>query len=493
MADPKGFLKFSRKDSGYRPVAERVHDFHHVEKVLPNAERIEQAARCMDCGVPFCNWGCTLESKIPEWQDAIHRGDWKDASDMLHSTNIFPEFTGAICPALCEASCVLALNDAAVTIRENEWSVADRAFREGYVTPIVPLHRSGKKVAVIGSGPCGLVLGALLNREGHSVVIFEQDDRPGGLLRYGIPDFKLEKWVVDRRVELLKQEGVEFRLNCKVGRDVSGQELRKSFDAVCLAIGAMQPRDLTVPGRDLKGVYFAMDYLTRQNKIIAGDSVALRDAQDDMTATGKDVIVIGGGDTGSDCVGTAHRQGARRVVQLELLPKPPERKGPANPNWPNWPMTLRSSSSHLEGCDRDWAVATKRVNGDAAGRVKSLSIVRLDWSGKDSAGRSVMNEIPGSEFEIPAQLVLLAMGFVHSVHRGLVEELGLTRDARGNIQVTNGATSVPGVFAAGDAVRGASLVVHAMASGKKVAQAIHLYLTEKQASRDSISRTAQVL
>ncbi len=476
MADPKGFLKYKRKDVGYRTRDERVADFRQVERALPEAERVLQAARCMDCGVPFCHKGCTLESKIPEWQDAIYRGDWKNASDSLHGTNIFPEFTGTVCPALCEASCVLAINDDAVTIRNNELAVVEKAFAEGYLEPMPPRVRSGKTVAVIGSGPAGLVVAQLLNRAGHEVTVFEQDDRAGGLLRYGIPDFKLEKPLIDRRLALLEAEGVRFRYKCKVGQDVSGESLRKDFDSVCLAIGAMQPRDLGVPGRELRGVHFAMTYLTQQNRVVAGEKIsdAVR-----LSAKGKHVVVIGGGDTGSDCVGTANRQGAKSILQIEIMPRPPERKSGVNPNWPHWPTVLRSSSSHLEGCNREWAVLTQSLNGEN-GQVKSISLVQVEWKpGKE--GRPEMREVMGSARELPADLVLLAMGFVHPVHEGLVKELGLSCDGRGNLEVSaDGMTNAPGVFAAGDSVLGASLVVRAMASGKKVARAIDAYLSVKE-------------
>lgn len=481
MGDPKGFLKVARKDSGYRAIEERLSDYRQVETQLPDELRREQASRCMDCGVPFCHWGCTLQSKIPEWQDFIAKGDWRSASTVLHSTNIFPEFTGTVCPALCEASCVLSINNAPVTIRANEWSVVEKAFLEGYITPFVPATRSGKTVAVVGSGPAGLVVAELLNQAGHTVTVFEQADRAGGLLRYGIPDFKLEKWVIDRRIRVMEESGIVFRYNSAVGTDVSMAKLNQEFDAVCLTIGAMQPRDLPVSGRELLGVHFAMDYLTRQNKVVAGDTLA---ADPYLHAKDKHVVVIGGGDTGSDCVGTANRQGAKSVTQIELLFKPLERTSAANPNWPYWPNVLRTSSSHQEGCERKWALATKSINAGKNGAVNSITVVEVEWGTPAANGQRAMKEVPGSETELKADLVLLAMGFVHPVHEGLVKELGAKLDPRGNIVVdADGMTSVPSVFAAGDAVLGASLVVRAMASGKTIARAMDQYLSQSAVSK----------
>lgn len=471
MGNPKGFLEIKRKEAGYRPVRDRVGDFGEVEQTLNLEDRIDQAARCMDCGVPFCHWSCPTGSKIPEWQDAIYRENWQEASQILHSTNSFPEFTGRVCPAPCEKSCVLSLHNSPVTIRENEASVIEKAFEYGYIKANPPKSRTGKKIAVIGSGPAGLSVADLLNRAGHSVTVFEKDDAIGGLLRYGIPDFKLDKGVIDRRLEIFLEEGIEFKTNQDVGVNISFSDLESEYDAVCLAIGAMKPRDLSISGRELNGVHFAMDFLKQQNKIIRGDEFT---KQERISAKGKNVVVIGGGDTGSDCVGTSIRQKAKSVLQIELMPKPPEERKETNP-WPYWPETLRTSSSHLEGCERRWALSSKELIGDNED-VQKLKICQIEWS-KDDKGKFKMNEVEGSEEIIDAELVLLAMGFVHPVHEGLVNELSLELDARGNIKTNiKGQTSNSKIFCTGDATSGASLVVRALDHGRKTALAIHQFL-----------------
>ena len=471
MGDTKGFLKIKRKDAGNRPVGDRVMDFGEVEQTLNFEDRKLQASRCMDCGIPFCHWGCPVYSKIPEWQDALYRGNIKEASEILHSTNDLPEFTGRVCPAPCEKSCVLAINDDAVTIRENEVAIVERAFADGYVVPRLPKHRTGKKVAIIGSGPAGLSAAALLNRRGHIVTVFEKDEKPGGLLRFGIPDFKLSKKIVDRRICIFENEGIVFKNNTNVGVDITGSELLEEFDAVCLAIGAMKPRDLPVEGRNLKGVYFAMDYLTQQNRVVAGHQIQEAER---IYAGGKSVVIIGGGDTGSDCVGTANRQNAKSIAQIEILPKPPAERELNNP-WPYWPNTIKTSSSHEEGCERKWALATKRFIGKN-GVLKQIEVVSVNWE-KLPDGRMNMVEVPGSIEKIDADLVFLSMGFVHAVHEGLVDGLKLELDGRGNLKTNrNNQTSVPKVFAAGDAASGASLVVRAIFSGRETAMHIDQFL-----------------
>lgn len=458
-----------RKESGSRPVIERVDDYGEVEQVLNDEDRKLQASRCMDCGIPFCHWACPVGSKIPEWQDAVYKGDFELAYKVLHSTNSFPEFTGRVCPAPCEKSCVLAIHEETVTIRENEAATVEKAFELGYVVPRIPKKRTGKKVAVIGSGPAGLSAADMLNQAGHSVTVFERDDAVGGLLRYGIPDFKLNKKVIDRRIQIFEAEGIEFRTNVSVGETISGKEILDQFDAVVLAIGAMKPRDLSVEGRDLAGVYFAMEYLKQQNKVNRG--VIFNGERID--AKDKRVLVIGGGDTGSDCVGTANRQKAQWVGQIEILPKPPVKRQHGNP-WPFWPHVLKTSTSHEEGCERMWSLATRRFTGEK-GHVTGVEVVEVEWVKEE--GRMVMKEKEGTLRVIPADLVLLSMGFVHPVHEGLISELGLDLDQRGNIKIEkNYSTSVKGVFAAGDAANGASLVVTAIAKGREAAQNVNNYL-----------------
>ena len=471
MGDPKGFMTVPRKDVGYRPVNDRVHDYGEVEQTLNEKDRALQASRCMDCGIPFCHWGCPVGSKIPEWQDAIYRGRKDEAYFILHSTNSFPEITGRICPAPCEKSCVLAIHDEAVTIRENECATVEQAFEAGIVVANPPKIRTGKKVAVIGSGPAGLSAADLLNRAGHWVTVYEKNDAIGGLLRYGIPDFKLSKSVIDRRLELFVDEGIIFKPNVNVGVDISKEELYNEYDAVLLAVGAEQPRDLPIEGRDLEGVYFAMDFLTQQNKKVSGKLV---NSEIRILAKDKNVLVIGGGDTGSDCVGTSIRQKARTVTQIEILPKPAEKREDNNP-WPYWPNTLRTSSSHMEGCERRWSLSTKRFIGEN-GMLKQVEIVQVDWK-KDGSGRWNMSEISGTEEIIDVEIALLSMGFTQPVHVGLLDALGVEYDQRGNVKVNNKKqTSVEKLFAAGDAEKGASLVVHAIEAGKVAAKNIDAFL-----------------
>jgi len=470
MGNPKGFIEVERKISGYRPVSERVDDFGEVEQVLDDQDRRLQASRCMDCGVPFCHWACPVGSKIPEWQDALYKGDYEQASNILHSTNSFPEFTGRVCPAPCEKSCVLAIHDESVTIRENEASTIEKAFELGFIKPRIPKKRSDKKVAVIGSGPSGLSVADRLNQAGYNVTVFEKDNAIGGLLRYGIPDFKLNKKVIDRRIKLFEAEGIVFKTNVSVGETIKGKSILKEFDAVVLAIGAMKPRDLPAKGRDLKGIYFAMEYLKQQNKVNRGETIE----GELLNAKGKRVLVIGGGDTGSDCVGTANRQKASWVGQLEILPKPPTKRQAGNP-WPYWPTTLRTSSSHDEGCERMWSLSTRRFIGKK-GELTGVEVVEVDWSKVD--GKWQMTEKPETVRVIEADMVMLSMGFVHPVHEGLIQEFGLELDQRGNVKIDQTfSTSKKGVFAAGDVANGASLVVSAISKGRDAAENVHNYLS----------------
>jgi len=471
MGDPKGFLNIRRMESGYRPVEERVNDYKEVEILLPDRERELQSSRCMDCGVPFCHWGCPVENIMPEWQDMIFRKDWKAAYEILRETNNFPEFTGRVCPAPCEASCVLSIDDEPVTIRQNELAVIEKAFELGYVKPEPPAVRTGKKVAVVGSGPAGLACADMLNREGHSVTVFESEDSIGGYLRFGIPDFKLDKKIIDRRVDILRNEGIEFRTNVTVGRDISAVELLDKYHAVMLGIGAREPRDLGIEGRSLKGIYFAMDYLEQQNRRVRGDLIPEAEL---IKAINKKVVVIGGGDTGSDCVGNSNRQGASSITQIEILPEPSNHRTSNDP-WPLWPRVKKTSSSHEEGCERLWGVKTLRFCG-VNGEVKKISAIRVSWE-KDAKGNIEMKEIPGTEFELNADLVFLSMGFLHVAHEGLVKDFNLKLDDSGNIKIDkNFMTSSDGVFSAGDSVRGASLVVWAIHHGREAAKGINRYL-----------------
>jgi len=473
MGKPTGFMEHRREPTPMRPVAERIVDWHEVQGDLPEEKVRSQGARCMDCGIPFCNNGCPLGNVIPDWNDLVYRGKWEDALVRLHSTNNFPEFTGLVCPAPCEAACVLGINDDPVTIKQIEWEIIRRGWGEGFVRAIKPEQRTGRSVAVVGSGPAGLAAAQQLSRAGHTVTVFEKSDRVGGLLRYGIPDFKLEKWIIDRRVEQMREEGVLFQTGVHVGKDLSSRELRRGFDAVLLAVGCELPRDLPIPGRELRGIHFAMDFLTQQNRRGAGDGVG---AEESILAGGKHVVVLGGGDTGSDCVGTSHRQGAKSVTSLELLERPPDLRSPSTP-WPLWPQMFRSSSSHDEGGAREFGVLTKRFVG-ARGQVERLEAVRARLGPPDAAGRRAMQEIPGSELSWPCDLVLLAMGFVNPVQEGLLADLGVRLDPRGNVAADHRefATSEAGVFAAGDVRRGQSLVVWALWEGREAARAVDRYL-----------------
>ena len=467
MGKATGFIEIGRVKPPARPVEERVGDFRHVYYAYPADELTRQASRCMDCGIPFCHQGCPLGNLIPDWNDLVYRDNWRTAIDRLHQTNNFPEFTGLLCPAPCEGSCVLGINKDPVTIKSIELSIVDRAFDEGWIVPRPPASRTWKKVAIIGSGPAGLAAAAQLNSAGHTVTVFEKSDRVGGLLRYGIPEFKLEKRVLNRRLELLSAEGVVFRTRVNVGEDVSAQDLRREFDAVVLAGGAGQPRDLNVPGRDLKGVHFAMDYLTQQNRTCEGDEIPW------ITASGKHVIIIGGGDTGADCLGTAHRQGAASVTQLELLPTPPEQRAADNP-WPLWPNIFRTSSTHEEGGERVYSVETTAFGGDQ--RVSVLKGRRVERT--NTNGRVNFEPVAGSEFEMKADLVLLAMGFVGPEKSKLLNDLDVKLTERGNVwRDERWMTSVAGVFAAGDMQRGQSLIVWAIDDGRRAAASVDRYLS----------------
>jgi len=472
MGDPKGFLKTNRQNTHYRPVCERIKDFKEVFKMRSDIESKEQASRCMDCGTPFCHWACPLGNYIPEWNDYMFHNDWKEAFLLLEATNNLPEITGRICPAMCEHSCVLGINNEPVTIRENELAVIEYAFDNGLVAPKPPGKRTGKKAAVIGSGPAGLSCAAQLNRAGHNTIVFERDDKPGGILRYGIPDFKLEKNVLDRRIGLWKKEGIKFKTNVNVGIDYGVKDLLNGFDAVCFAGGSRLPRDLDIGGRSLKGIYFAMEYLTRANEIIAGKKI---DENKPIDAKGKKVVVIGGGDTGADCVGTAHRQGASCVVQIEVMPKPAECRTAIDP-WPQYPMFLKTSSSHQEGGERHWSVLTKEFTGEK-GCVNRLKCVKVQLLEAGPKTCPAMKEMPGSEFFIEADLVIVAVGFLHPEHHGLLSDLGVAFDKRGNVQTgEDHMTSVKKVFCAGDARRGQSLVVWAISEGRRCAQKIDKFL-----------------
>ena len=474
MGNPKAFLSIKRKEAGYRPINDRIKDFGEVEQTLNPEDRRLQASRCMECGVPFCHWSCPTGSKQPEWQDRLFKNDIKGAYEILTQTNEFPEFTGRICPALCEKSCVLNKTHEAVTIRENEAAIVERAFLEGLISPFVSKVRHDKKIAIIGSGPAGLACANRLNHAGYDVTVFEKDEAAGGLLRFGIPDFKLNKSVIDRRIDLMEKEGVKFVYNTTVGKDISTGEILEKYDAVCVAIGSGVPRDLNVEGRELKGIHFALELLKQQNRVVAGKEF---DNESRITAKGKNVLVIGGGDTGSDCVGTANRQGALSVTQIEIMPKPPVDENPATP-WPYWPVVLKTSSSHEEGCERRWLLDTKKFigNGD---NVEAVEVEEVEWQKDEKTGK--MNLLhTGRISAIKAELVLLAMGFTNPVYDGLIKELNVELDCRKNVKVDgNQSTSVDKVFAAGDASTGASLVVRCIASGQKTAQEIDKYLKNK--------------
>ncbi len=471
MGQIDGFMKFDREMPKSRDTKERIKDYREVYTPLDKEKVKQQASRCMDCGVPFCHNGCPLGNNIPDFNDAVYQGKWEEAIKILSSTNNFPEFTGRICPAPCEASCVLSINNKPVTIEYIEKTIAEQAFEKGYIKANPPKSRTGKRVAVVGSGPAGLAAAAQLNKAGHWVTVFERSDRIGGLLRYGIPDFKLEKTVVDRRVRLMEQEGIIFRTNAHVGVNISAKHLKDEFDAVVMCGGASAPRDLPIPGRQLKGIHFAMDFLPQQNKRVSGDRIF----SGEILATDKNVLVIGGGDTGSDCVGTSNRQLAKSVTQIELLAKPPMTRSENNP-WPLWPMVLMTSSSHEEGVERQWAILTKEFLGDNMGRLTGIKLVDIKW-GVNAQGRMGFEEIPGTERVMPCELALLAIGFTGAEKGGMVEEMKLDLDERGNIRTENYMTSVDGIFAAGDIRRGQSLVVWAIAEGRETARAVDTWLT----------------
>ena len=472
MADPQGFLKYGREMPTRRPVTERIKDWIEVYEEFPDDKIKAQAARCMDCGIPFCHKGCPLGNIIPDWNDLVYRGRWQDALAELHATNNFPEFTGKLCPAPCESACVLGINQDPVTIKRIEETIAMRGWAEGWIVPELPLQRTGKTVAVIGSGPAGLAAAQQLNRAGHSVTVFERDDAIGGLLRYGIPDFKMEKWVLDRRVAQMEAEGVIFKASVNAGVDVTGEEMQAQFDAIVIAVGSTVPRDLKVLGRELDGVHFAMEYLPQQNKQVAG---TWNPHNHQLTAEGKSVVILGGGDTGADCLGTAIRQGAKRIYQYEILSRPPDLRDDTMP-WPHYPMIFRVSSAHEENDCRDFAINTKSLSG-IDGKVTHLTGVRVEWA-CDIDGRRTMQEVPESEFIIEAEMILLAMGFVHPQQDGLLAQLGVELDGRGNIRADeNYATSVPNVFACGDARRGQSLIVWAIMEGREAARGVDMALT----------------
>ncbi len=471
MGKLKGFIEIDRQKAPTRPVDQRVQDWHEVYLPYPTPDLREQGARCMDCGIPFCHEGCPLGNLIPDWNDLVYRGKWHAAIERLHKTNNFPEWTGRLCPAPCEGSCVLAIDSEAVTIKSIELSIVEHAFDEGWIRAEPPQSRSGKTVAVVGSGPAGLAAADQLNRAGHLVTVFEKSDRVGGLLRYGIPEFKMEKRFLSRRLDVMEAEGVVFKTGINVGADLPAEELKSSHDAMLLAGGAGWPRDLRVPGRELRGVHFAMEYLTQQNRICEGDVVS---EAEHISALGKRVVIIGGGDTGADCLGTAHRQDAKSVAQFELLPRPPDERDPENP-WPTWPNIFRVSPAHEEGGDRLYAVSTLGFSGDADGNVQSLQGVKVEM--RREGGRPTFEPIPGSEFEMDVELVLLAMGFVGPERDGLLSELGVALTNRGNVsRDKNWMTSVPGVFTAGDMQRGQSLIVWAIAEGRSAARGIDTYL-----------------
>lgn len=468
MAKQTGFMEIERFDPPYRALKERIGDFDWVELPLSEEDVERQANRCMDCGVPFCHaYGCPLGNRVPDYVDAVYREDWRGALDLLHSTNNFPEFTGRICPALCEAACTLSIQDGATLCKHIEMQIAEKGWQEGWIVPEPPIYSTGKKIAVIGSGPSGLAAAQQLARKGHTVTVLEKSDRIGGILRYGIPNFKLEKWLIDRRLEQMTAEGVKFETEVEIGLDLSARYIRKNFDAVLIASGTPKPRDLPIPGRDLKGIHFAMDFLTQQIKLLYGDTIEDKDV---IEPKGKHVVVIGGGDTGSDCVGTSIRRGAKSVTQIELLPKPMEVRSSSNP-WPEWPLILRTSSSHKEGCERLWSILSKEFYDDGKGCVKKLGCAKLVWEER------TFTEISGSDFLLDADLVLLSMGFVPDTESPLIKGFNLDMDERGNIKVDSSyMTSEKGVFSAGDAHTGASLVVRAIDHGRKAAESVDEYL-----------------
>ena len=471
MGKPTGFMEIARRDHSYAPTEKRLHHYDEFTVPLTEPDVRQQGARCMDCGIPYCHDGCPVNNIIPEWNDMVYQGEWHTALRILQSTNNFPEFTGRICPAPCEAACTLNITDQPVTIKTIELSIIEKGWAEGWIVPRIAKHRTGKTVAVVGSGPAGMACAQQLARAGHSVVLYEKNARIGGLMRYGIPDFKLEKKFIDRRMAQMRAEGVEFRPNSNIGVTIPIEEIQEKFDAVVLTGGAEHPRDMPVPGRELDGVHFAMDFLTQQNRRLAGEPLFADGGNGpELLATGKHVVVIGGGDTGSDGVGTSNRQGAASITQLEIMPKPPLHEDKAL-TWPNWPTKLRTSSSHDEGCERDWSVLTKKIR-EKNGKIAALELVRVAWD--QDGGAMTMNEIPGSEFELKADLVLLAMGFVHPTKDGMLEALGVELDGRGNVRADTEdyKTSIPGVFSAGDMRRGQSLVVWAIREGRQCARSV---------------------
>jgi glutamate synthase (NADPH/NADH) small chain len=496
MGKPTGFKEFTREMPGKKPVQERIHNYNEFVERYDDAGLNQQSARCMNCGVPFCHSGCPLGNVIPEFNDAVYRKSWREAYEILTSTNNFPEFTGRICPAPCESACVLGINQPPVAIEEIEKHIIEIAFDNGFVKARIPHLRTGKKIAVIGSGPAGLAAAAQLNLAGHSVTVFERDDQPGGLLRYGIPDFKLEKWVIDRRVAIMEEEGIEFKCSTNVGVDISMNELLRRYNSIVLATGSTVPRDLSIKGRNLNGVYFAMQFLKQQNKRVANPAIDLLNErtfpgttwEEEIWATGKNVVVIGGGDTGSDCVGTSNRHGAASVTQFELMPQPPEQRTAYMP-WPTYPMVLKTTTSHEEGVSRHWAINTREFIGDENGNLKALKVVQLNWKSSTDGRPAGFEEVPGTEREIPCELALLAMGFVHTQHEGLVNELGVELDDRGNIKAGETAyqTSISKVFSCGDSRRGQSLVVWAISEGRECARKVDEYLmgSSKLESKDA--------
>lgn len=483
MGKPTGFLEFTRETPGKKPIQERVQHYKEFVELFPEEKLNNQAARCMDCGVPFCHSGCPLGNVIPEFNDAVYRKEYREAYDILTSTNNFPEFTGRICPAPCESACVLGINQPPVAIEEIEKHIIEIAFERGFVSKKAPNIRTGKKVAVIGSGPSGLAAAAQLNSAGHLVTVYERDEKPGGLLRYGIPDFKLEKWVVDRRIQVMEQEGVEFKCHSNVGKNVSIHDLLRNYDAIVLCGGSTVPRNLPIPGREFNGVHYAMDFLKQNNKRVDGkDFLQHRDLEsniliEEVLASGKNVVVIGGGDTGSDCVGTSNRHGATTVTQFELLPMPPKERTNAMP-WPSYPMLLKTTTSHEEGANRHWSIATKEFKGDENGKLKSLIVVDLEWKTPEPGKPAQFTEVAGSEREIPCELALLAMGFVHPQHEGLLQDLEIELDNRGNVKASEEEykTNIPKIFTAGDMRRGQSLVVWAISEGRECARKVDEFL-----------------
>ena len=473
MAKTTGFLEFTRELPEKRAVQERIHDYKEFVQRFSDEKLNQQSARCMDCGIPFCHHGCPLGNFIPDFNDAVYKQNWQEAYNILSSTNNFPEFTGRVCPAPCESACVLGINQPAITIEEIEKHIIEIAFEKGFVKPHQPAYRSGKKIAIVGSGPAGLAAAAQLNYAGHSVTVFERDDAAGGLLRYGIPDFKLEKWVVDRRLALMEEEGVVFRCNANIGVDVKINDLLREYHAVVLAGGSTIARDLKVPGRELKGIHFAMEFLKQQNKRVSNCKLN----EENILANNKNVIVIGGGDTGSDCIGTSNRQKAKSITQFELLPKPPAERTNQMP-WPAYPVLMKSTSSHEEGADRKWAIATKEFIGDENGNLKALKVVDLEWNYNEEGRAAQFVEVAGTERELPCELALLAMGFVHPQHEGLINELGVELDERGNVKASekNYQTSISKIFTAGDMRRGQSLVVWAISEGRECARKVDEYL-----------------